>query len=226
MSVLGVVVACGKEEEFSSGTEVGFLPLGNMPIIAHSLKTLERTKSVDRVILAVSKAKVDATLHLIRRYGFTKIKGVVTGSTARQSTLKTVFSKLTERPSAILIHEASRPFVSREVFEETVKAAKRYGCAIAAHRLCNAVKVAPKGKKVTATLERNSAWEAETPQAFKLNVLDKIIQSSGGKLIDDESEYVLNPAEVHMVEAGALNLKIRTSEDLAIAAAFINAKIV
>jgi 2-C-methyl-D-erythritol 4-phosphate cytidylyltransferase len=110
--------------------------------------------------------------------------------------------------------------------EETLKSAKRYGCAIAAHKLSDSVKLSPKGFKATGTVNRNTAWVAETPQAFKAEVLEKILRSKGVKIVDDESEYVRKPGEVHMVEAGPLNMKIRTAEDLAIATALINAKVV
>ena len=75
-------------------------------------------------------------------------------------------------------------------------------------------------------MDRNTAWVAETPQAFKSEVLDKILKSKGAKIVDDESAYVKKPGEVHMIEAGPLNIKIRTAEDLAVATALINAKVV
>lgn len=226
MNSVAIVIACGREEEVADGKESGFLSLGDAPMLVHSLKTLERISSIEGIIIAIPKKRVDSTVHLIKRYGFSKIRGLVVGGVTRQSTLKTVLAKLPEPSSIILVHEASRPFTSRAVFEEILKGAKRYGCAISAHKLPDAVKVSPKGLKVTKTLERNSVWAAETPQAFKCEVLDKIINNKSAKIIDDESEYVRKPAEVHMVESGPLNIKIRTSVDLSIAAALINAKIV
>ena len=85
--------------------------------------------------MAVSKERVDATVHAIRRYGCTKVCGVVVGGSNRLATLRTVFAKLPGEPAIMVLHEASRPFAGRETFEETVKAARRYGCAIAAHKL-------------------------------------------------------------------------------------------
>ena len=226
MKTVAIVIACGREEEVAPDAEAGFLTLGDAPMLVHSLKTLEKTPSIDGVIIAINKKRVEVTIHLIKRYGFTKVKGIVVGGVNRQSTLKTVLAKLPDPPPIIVIHEASRPFATREVFEEALKAGKRYGCAIAAHKLPDAVKLSPKGFKATNTLDRNTAWVAETPQAFKSEVLEKILKSKGAKIVDDESAYVKKPGEVHMVEAGPLNIKIRTAEDLAVATALINAKVV
>lgn len=227
MNTLAIIIACGKEEEIAPGTDTAFLTLGQAPMLALSLRTLQDTPSIDAVVVAVGKNRTDATLHLVKRYGCTKVKGIATGGVNRLSTLRTVFSKVQEEPSMVVIHEASRPFVSSSVFEETVKAGKRYGCAIAAHKLPDAVKKAPKGMKVTETIERHSVWAAQTPQAFKYDVLMKIIngKAKSSEVIDDESELVTKPGEVHMVESGEVNMKIRTADDLAIATALLNANL-
>lgn len=228
MNTLGIIIACGKEEEIAPNTEAAFLPLGNAPLIIHALKAFEESASIDGVIVAVTKERVDATIHAIRRYGLTKVTGVVVGGATRLSTLRAVYSKMPEPASLVVVQEASRPFIKKAVLAETVKAAKRYGCAIAAHKVPGATKSAPKGMKVAQTNERNTIWLAETPQAFKTDVLEKIIDSKakGVKIVDDESEFVRRPAEVHLVESGDANLKIRSKRDLAVATALLNAKLV
>ncbi len=228
MNTLVIVVACGKEEEITPGTEAAFLTMGQTPMLAITLRTLQNTPSVDSVIVAVGKNRTDSTLHLVKRFGCTKVKGVVIGGVNRLSTLRTVFNKLKDTPSTVVIHEASRPFATSEVFEETVKAAKRYGCAIAAHKMPDAAKLAPKGMKATETLERHTVWAAQTPQAFKAEALKKILdgKAKSSQVIDDESELVKKPAEVHLVETGTLNIKVRSAEDLSIATALLNAKLI
>lgn len=227
MNTLAIVIACGKEEEISPGTDTAFLTLGDLPMLAFTLKTMQSTPSIDGIIVAVGKTRTDLTMHLVKRYGCTKVCGIVIGGVTRHSTLRTVLSKMRESASMIVIHEASRPFVTRSVLEETIKTGKRYGCAIAAHKLGDAAKLAPKGMKAAKTLERNTIWAAQTPQTFKFDVLEKIIDgnSKNIKIIDDESEFVRKPSEVHMVEAGPANMKIRSSSDLAVATALLNANI-
>lgn len=227
MNTLAIVIACGKEEQITPGTDTAFLSLGNRPVLAHSLKILHASTAVDEIIVAVSKDRVDSTLQLIKRFGCTKVRGIVVGSANRMNTLRTVYAKMPEAASNIIVHEASRPFISEEVISEGVKAAKRYGCAIAAHRIRDAVKLAAKGLKPDKTLERNSVWIAQTPQIFRVEVFEKIInpKNKGIKLVDDESEWVKKPAEVHMVEAGYGNIKIRTVDDFSEVTALFSARL-
>ncbi len=226
MNTLAIIIACGKEEEIAPGTETAFLSLGSRPVLAHSLGAFQESSAIDTIIVATNKERVDSSVRVIKRFGYTKVVGIVVGGATRLSTLRTVFSKMPETATTVVVHEVSRPFVSLEVIREVVKASKRYGCAIAAHKLSDSVKVASKGLKPERTLDRNTVWAAQTPQAFKSEVLEKIIdpKNKNVKLIDDESEFVKKPSEVHMVEVGERNLKIRTSGDLAIATALFNAK--
>lgn len=227
MSTLAIVIACGKEEQIAPGTDTAFLTLGSRPILAHSLRTFQDSDSIDTIILAVAKDRVDSALQVVKRFGCTKVRGIVVGGTNRLSSLRTVYAKLPAPATSILVHEASRPFISGAIIQETVKAAKRYGCAIAAHRIQDSVKLAAKGLKPDKTLERNTAWIAQTPQVFKVEVFEKIIdpKNKNIKLVDDESEWVKKPAEVHMVEAGYGNIKIRTADDFSEATGLFNAKL-
>lgn len=224
MNTLAIIIACGKEEEIVSGTDTAFLSLGNRPVLMHSLKIFQESPSVDGIILVVGKDRVDATLQIVKRFGCTKVRGIVVGGVNRLGSLRTVFAKLPEPAATVVLHEASRPFVSHAVINEAVKAAKRYGCAIAAHRLPDSIKVAAKGLKPEKTLDRNCAWAAQSPQVFRSEVLEKIIdpKNKKTKVIDDESHFVRKPGEVHLVEAGDKNIKIRTTADLAIATAIYN----
>ena len=228
MRTLGVIIACGKEEEIVGGTDTAFLTLGNMPMLGHALRVFESSDVIDDIIVAVSKERIDAAIYVIRRFGVSKVKGVVVGGVNRLSTLRTVFAKLPQPVSMVVVHEASRPFVSAKTVGETVKSAKRYGCAIAAHRIPDATKLAPKGMKVARSVERNAVWAAQTPQAFRFEVLEQIIDTKNRlvKIIDDESALVHEPSEVHMVEAGDGNMKIRNRRDLSVATALLNAKLV
>jgi 2-C-methyl-D-erythritol 4-phosphate cytidylyltransferase len=223
---MAVLIACGKEEEIAQGTEAAFLPLGNGPIISHSLKTLESSPTIDSVVVVVSKERVESTIQIIKRFGCTKVHGIVIGGVSRMSSLRSVFSKIQIEPTVVVIHEASRPFVTQKMIAETVKCAKRYGCSIAAHRIPDATKLAPKGLRVAETLDRNTIWAAQTPQVFKASVMKGILETKGAKINDDESEYVPDGFETHMIEVGGTNMKIRSKADLEFAGALLNAKLV
>jgi len=226
MNTLAIIIACGKEEQITKGTDTAFLTLGSRPVLAHSLQTFQKVSCVNGIIVVVAKDRVDSALQVVNRFGCTKVCGIVMGSSQRVTSIRSVFAKLPESANTILIHEASRPFVSEKTISACVRATKRYGCAVAAHCIPDAVKLA-NGLTVKKTLERHAVWQTQTPQGFKMALLEKLVDSKNKniKVIDDESEWIKKPAETHLIESGGdQNMKIRTAEDLLKATAFFHAQ--
>lgn len=222
MSAWAIVLACGKDQEIGAGIDVAFLALGSRPIVARSIQTLEQNPLIEGIILVVRKERVDSALHTVHSFGFRKISAVVPGGSVRLTNLKNALEKVPEEATVVLIHGASRPFLSDEVITETVKAGKRYGAAIAAVKSSEAVKFAEKGQKVTKSLNRNSVWLVQSPQVYKIDVFKRMLKSSG-KLADDDSELLARSKQaIHLVIGSTGNMKIRTSDDLQVASAILS----
>ncbi|HKL23110.1 MAG TPA: 2-C-methyl-D-erythritol 4-phosphate cytidylyltransferase [Tichowtungia sp.] len=222
MSAWAIVLACGKEQEITPGTDIGFLALGDRPVVVHSLQTLQACEQIEGIILVIKKQRVDNALQSVRAYGLNKIKNIVAGTGSRISNLKKAADQLPDSATAVLVHDASCPFVEQDVATETVKAGKRYGAAVAAVRSADAVKLAETGQKVTKSLDRNTIWIVQSPQAFKRDVFEKMIKSSG-RLVDDESALLEKTRQkIHLVVSSNTNMKIRTAQDLERAGAMVS----
>jgi 2-C-methyl-D-erythritol 4-phosphate cytidylyltransferase len=222
MSAWAIVLACGKDQEIGQGIDVSFLALGSRPVVARSIQTLEQNPLIEGIILVVRKERVDSALHTVRSFGCRKISAIVAGGPMRLTNLKNALEKIPEEVSAVLIHEAARPFLNDEIITETIKAGKRYGAAVAAVKSPDAVKLAEKGQKVTKSLDRNNVWLVQSPQVYKIDVFKKMLKGSG-KLLDDDSELLAKgKQEIHLVAGSIGNMKIRTPDDLQIASAILS----
>ncbi|AKJ64307.1 IspD/TarI family cytidylyltransferase [Kiritimatiella glycovorans] len=218
MAVWGVIIGCGKSEEIGQGMETAFLSLGPRPVIGHSLAAFERCPDIDRIMLVVDKERIERAANLVRMMGCTKVTNILAGRRQRRANLERVLEQAGDEKGVYLLHEASRPMVDQDVLGQTVKAAKRYGAAVAANLITEPLKFTAQGKKVKATAEKNTVWIAQTPQAFKHTVLSKALAHAARKKIswtEDESAIVESSNQpVHLVESPASNFKIRSSEDL------------
>lgn len=222
MSAWAIVLACGKDQEIGAGIDVAFLMLGSRPIVARSIQTLEQNPLIEGIVLVVRKERVDSALHTVRSFGCRKIAAIVAGGAGRLTNLKNALEKVPEDATAVLIHEASRPFVTDTVVAEVIKAGKRYGAAIAAVKSPDAVKLAEKGQKVTKSMDRNTLWLVQSPQVYKMDIFKKMLKRPG-KLIDDESELLAkSKQEIHLVVGSSGNMKIRTVDDLQVASAILS----
>jgi 2-C-methyl-D-erythritol 4-phosphate cytidylyltransferase len=222
MSAWAIVLACGKDQEIGSGIDVAFLALGSRPVVARSIQTLEQNPLIDGIVLVVRKERVDSALHTVRSFGCRKISSIVAGGPARLSNLKNALERIPDDATAVLIHEATRPFLTDEIITETVKAGKRYGAAVAAVKSSEAVKLTEKGQKVTKSLDRNTVWLVQSPQVYKIDVFKKMLKGAV-KMMDDDSELLAKgKQDIHLVAGSAGNMKIRTSDDLQVASAILS----
>jgi 2-C-methyl-D-erythritol 4-phosphate cytidylyltransferase/2-C-methyl-D-erythritol 2,4-cyclodiphosphate synthase len=105
--------------------------------------------------------------------------------------------------------------VSAARISRTSGAAAESGAALAALPASDTVKQAS-GLLVRATLDRSSIFLAQTPQAFRRAILEAALKSDGEAT--DEAALVERAGHpVRIVAGEASNIKITTSEDLALA---------
>lgn len=122
-----ILIACGKGEQVAGGADLGFLSIGDSPMMAYSLTAFERCPDIDGVVIVANKEKLDVVVNTVRLFGCSKVRRVVAGTTQRQSSLANGLKALDPAVTIVSVHDVSRPCVPFELIGETVKAAKRYG---------------------------------------------------------------------------------------------------
>jgi 2-C-methyl-D-erythritol 4-phosphate cytidylyltransferase/2-C-methyl-D-erythritol 2,4-cyclodiphosphate synthase len=119
-----------------------------------------------------------------------------------------------------VIHDAARPFVSADLISRTIVAAAESGAALAALPARDTVKRARPDHIVAETLPRESIFLAQTPQAFRCDVLrDALAQRDAGDATDEATLAERAGHTVRLVDGEASNIKITTPDDLAVAEA-------
>ncbi len=220
----GVIIACGKTEELVGGADIAFLTPGENPLLSYSLTAYEKCPEIDGIVVVANKEKLEMVANMVHLFGCDKVRRVVAGTTQRYGSLLNGLKVLDESVSLVSVHEVSRPCVTSELIGETVKAAKRYGSGVAAVRVEDAIKETDKGQKCSKALDHTKLWAAQTPQTFKLELLEAALEKSQkGKLNPaDDAEAVLSlQQEIHLVPASSNNMKIRTPDDLVVASALL-----
>ena len=112
-----------------------------------------------------------------------------------------------------------RPFVSLEEIEQVVAEADRSGAAILAIPITDTVKEV-EGDSVKSTLRRENLVLAQTPQAFRIEVLEKAFTDArkDGYYATDEASLVERIGHpVALVRGSERNIKITRPSDLSLA---------
>jgi 2-C-methyl-D-erythritol 2,4-cyclodiphosphate synthase/2-C-methyl-D-erythritol 4-phosphate cytidylyltransferase len=147
----------------------------------------------------------------------------VAGGARRQDSVANALARASRDADVIVIHDAARPFVTAELIARTVDAAHAHGAAIAAMPVRDTVKQAGDpdrdgSRPIRATIPRHTVFLAQTPQAFRRDVLARALAE--GTAIDATDEAMLVERlglPVHLVEGDVRNVKITTPDDLAAA---------
>ena len=215
--------AAGSGKRMGAGQNKLFLELRNIPILIHTLRVFDKDPSCDRIVLAVKKEEKVFIERLIKEYCIRKVSDIVEGGEERQhsvyAALKAVSSK-----GILLVHDAARPFIHQVVIQQLVEVANTTGAAVAAVRAKDTMKKVENGI-IQETVDRESLWIIQTPQAFSYTILEKAERLAEAEhfLGTDEAMLVERLGErVHIVESTYDNVKMTTTEDLLYGEAILN----
>jgi 2-C-methyl-D-erythritol 4-phosphate cytidylyltransferase/2-C-methyl-D-erythritol 2,4-cyclodiphosphate synthase len=115
-----------------------------------------------------------------------------------------------------LVHDAARPFVSDALITRAIDAAHRHGAAIPVLPLADTVKRIDDTGHVNATLERAALRAVQTPQAFRLSVIEAAHASASADGSLDDAALVEAMGRPVATFAGAeAAFKLTTPDDLA-----------
>ena len=149
---------------------------------------------------------------------------LVSGGGRRQDSVAAGFDVVTSTADIVVVHDAARPFCSVELIAATVDAAFESGAAIAALPTRDTVKEGriEEGigfRFVSATLERDRIFLAQTPQAFRIDVLREAVALGRGGLEATDEAVLAERAghRIRLIEGEPRNIKVTTDADLSFA---------
>jgi 2-C-methyl-D-erythritol 4-phosphate cytidylyltransferase/2-C-methyl-D-erythritol 2,4-cyclodiphosphate synthase len=214
MRVATIIAAGGAGTRLGGGTPKQFLVIGDQTILQRSVDAFVSHPRVNEIVLVLPEgAQMDND-----GGGAGKVR-VVTGGPRRQDSVANGFDAVSSDADVILVHDAARPFVSADVISRAIDAAAEHGAAIAALPVTDTVKqvTMEEGRRVIAgTIPRESIYLAQTPQAFRRDVLARAVAlgRSGADATDEAALAELAGHPVHIVEGDVGNVKITTPADL------------
>jgi len=222
-----IVLAAGRGRRMGGRNKAG-LPLGGRPLLAHSLATLKHSPSVAQVIVVLNPADREA----LRRQWERDLPAlgadlVVAGGKERWNSSRAGCRAADPALPILLVHDAARPLVEETTVEAVIAAAREQGAALAAVPLADTLKREDASGNVAATPDRTGLWRAQTPQAFRKELLLKAFEAwpAEGPLPTDEAILVeAFGTAPRLVAAPASNLKVTTPEDLQVAEALLQAR--
>jgi 2-C-methyl-D-erythritol 4-phosphate cytidylyltransferase/2-C-methyl-D-erythritol 2,4-cyclodiphosphate synthase len=190
------------------------------PILERSVTAFLEHPSVHEIVVSLPAALVAAPPPYLQLSA--KPLQLVAGGPRRQDSVANAFRAASAQTDVVVIHDAVRPLVTADLIARTIAAAAAHGAATAAVPARDTVKRSrgTDGElKVAETLPRDAIFLAQTPQAFRREVLAAALAAAGtSEDATDEAALAERAGqEVRLVAGEASNIKITTLEDLMIA---------
>lgn len=217
-----IILAGGIGERFDSDLPKQFIEISSIPIVIITMKVFDLIKEINEIYLVLPQEYIDFFIdNILVKYSFTKtIKIVSGGKTRQESSYNAVMALKDSNPDYILIHDAVRPFVSREIIIDSIEAAKRIGaCDVAVKAIDTIIEV--EDNLVGSVLKREKLYYGQTPQAFKFNIIyeaHKRAKEDGITNATDDVGLVKRIGQkVEVVEGDYQNIKITNQFDFEVA---------
>jgi 2-C-methyl-D-erythritol 4-phosphate cytidylyltransferase len=229
MSVSAIIVAGGKGIRMGAATRKQYLLLAGKPIVCHTLEVFDACPCIKEIYLVVPPDDLDTCFEKwVSSLSLHKRIHLVAGGLERQNSVYLGIQAVSgQRCEIVVIHDAVRPFVSTRIIEDCVEEARVSGACIVGMPAMETAKLV-NGDQVERTLDRNSIWMAQTPQAFNLDLIRTAHESANleGFMGTDDAMLIERLGhKIRIIPGSRLNMKITTPEDLALAEGLICLKL-
>jgi 2-C-methyl-D-erythritol 4-phosphate cytidylyltransferase len=186
-------------------------------VVAHTLAALGR---VSRIIHSLVVLSPGDSLFEAHAQGF-NVWVSRTGGDSRAQTVSNGLAKLVNQGALphdwVLVHDAARCLVRTEWIDSLIDA-----CADDAVGGLLALPVADTLKhgvdgRVESTLDRTGKWQAQTPQMFRLGVLQEALKRAGAEITDEASAVEAMGLSPLLVRGSLENFKVTFPQDFELA---------
>lgn len=213
-----ILVAGGKGSRMGSDLPKQFLELNGKPILMHTFEAFLSLEVQIEFILVLPADHISHWNHLCEIHDFRTPHQITEGGPHRFHSVKSGL-KLVPEGALVAIHDAVRPFVSKEVIKRCFTMAERKGNAVPVIPLRESIRVM--SGSLSKSVDRDKYKLVQTPQAFLSSALKVAYQQAYNERFTDDATVLENTgAQIFTVEGNKENIKITTPAELAIATSY------
>ena len=209
-----VVVAAGRSQRM--GFDKLLTPLGGRPLLLHTLERLLLTGIPAEIVLVIrpgSEAEMEAVIEPLREKGNIRL---VPGGAQRQDSVQAGLRAVSDSSEFVLVHDAARPFITKELIDVVLAAAKLSGAAVCGAPCSDSLKEVGEDGLVLQTVDRSKLWTVQTPQIFKTSLLRDAYDAAlraDAVFTDDTAVVEKMGHPVRIVLYNGINFKVTTPAD-------------
>ena len=236
MKNVAVILAGGIGARVGGNTPKQLLPLADgRSVLEHAVSAFEQSPCIDEVCIVMHPDYIAYAEQMLLANAWQKVRHIIPGGKERwESSVNAIraFTPYTLHPTPItnlLLHDAARPFVSQDIIARVCEALQEHEAVTVAIPSTDTV-YEMVDAKVARIPKRSTIMRAQTPQAFRLELIAEAYSKAlGADICDKEAcatchlpatddcgivhEHMPN-VPIYIVEGEEQNKKITFKEDI------------
>jgi 2-C-methyl-D-erythritol 4-phosphate cytidylyltransferase len=224
--IAAIVPAAGLGTRMGADQPKQFLELDGLPLIIFTLRRLATCPAIKDFFISTRAEDVVSLQDKVAKAGLGRSARVVHGGDTRQQSVANALAQVDPSTEIVLVHDAVRPFVTREQIERLIAEARARGAAILGIPAIDTVKDVKRASLpedvalISATIPRERIVLAQTPQAFSYALLRDAFRKAQQDDVTASDEAALVERfghDVFVVLGSERNIKITRPSDMDLA---------
>lgn len=229
--ITAILPAAGMGTRMGGETPKQFLELDGAPILLHTLRRLASCELITEIILATRADEIAKLEERCRNEKFRQAVRIVKGGATRQESVTAALEHVSDDTELVAVHDAVRPFVTREQIARVIEEARKCGAAILGIPAMDTIKEVKRGSLpedvalITGTIPRERVVLAQTPQVFRTKLLKEAFARAIADQVNASDEAGLVERlghDVHVVHGSERNIKITKPADMDLARFYLD----
>ena len=214
-----VIVAAGRGVRLGGSQPKQYLPIAGTPMLLWAIRPFACHPEVRQVVVVLPLEDATSPPDWLAPHVGDGLR-LTAGGPERGDSVANGLAALDGACRIVLVHDAARPFVTRDVLDGVIAGAREGIGAVPAVPVADTLKQANAAGEVERTVPRDGLWRAQTPQGFPREMLAQAhadARAAGVTGTDDASLVERLGGTVRLVPGDTRNLKVTTADDFALA---------
>ena len=214
MKLTAIIVAAGNSRRM--GFDKLLAPLAGKPVLQRSIESFIQCDTVNDIILVCPKERFKQ----LNLKPSQKHVQIVEGGADRHDSVAaglSVIAQNADEKHYIAVHDGARPLITPNQITRVYEHALQHHCAACATPISDTIKRVNDLGIVQESVSRDNLWAMQTPQIFRVDLLQQAYQevlAKGKRVTDEVSALQLIGYPTHLIDNPDPNPKITYPQDI------------
>jgi len=219
------ILAGGRGVRVNNDLPKQFVEVCGKPLLYHTLQRFCDIEEMDRIILSCIRAYIELAYRIVETTSAPGRITIVEGGQTRHESLMSIINYIRGRGCSandkILVHEAARPLIDRDVIVEHIRNLARVEATNTLFGAVDTMMMSVNGEFIDQIPPKKQVYHGQTPQGYDLMRLIRVIEE---EITEEDLEgevdlcaiYLRNGRRVKIVKGNERLFKVTYPRDIAL----------